>query len=132
MMREFLAVFIGGGCGASLRYACVRWLFAFEAHRHHAWSPIMLINVLGSFIMGVLYIVLVKHFAVNAYWRGLLMVGLLGGFTTFSSFSLDAMVAIENGNVSGALFTVLLSVVGSLSMCFLGIYLAKIFLNYVG
>ena len=82
--------------------------------------------------MGVLYIILVKHWAVGAYWRGLLMVGLLGGFTTFSSFSLDTLVSIESGNVLAAGLGVLFSVAGSLLMCALGISVARMILNIMG
>ena len=132
MMKHGFAVFLGGGFGACLRYLCVQFLFRFDFFRHYTWCPIMLINVLGSFIMGVSYIVMVKYITVNAYWRGLIMIGLLGGFTTFSSFSLDAVVAAEYGNYFGLALNVCLSVAGSLLMCMLGIYCAKVVLNYAG
>ncbi len=131
-MREYMMIFIGGGLGAILRYFSSRCLFISRLAQHHAWLPIMVINVLGSFLMGVLYVILVKHFAVSAYWRGLLMVGLLGGFTTFSSFSLDTLVTIENGQYIGAICNIIFSVGGSICLCALGIMLAKPILNLIG
>ncbi len=129
MSREFILVFLGGGAGSAMRFLLTRLLFVFRFMQLHAWVPIMLINVLGSFIMGALYILLVKHLAVNMYWRGLILVGLLGGFTTFSSFSINTLVSIENGNYIGACFGVFYSVAGSLFFCFLGISLARAVLN---
>ena len=131
-MREYMMIFIGGGLGATLRYFSSRCLFISKFAQHHTWLPIMLINVLGSFLIGVLYVVLVKHFAVSVYWRGLLMVGLLGGFTTFSSFSLDTLLAIENGHFIGAVFNIIFSVGGSICLCALGIILTKQVLNLIG
>ena len=132
LYRELVVIFVGGGFGASVRYLLTRWLFTLSIIENYAWAPIMLINVLGSFIMGALYVVMVKHLALNAYWRGLLMVGVLGGFTTFSSFSLDTLVSIESGNIIGACLGVILSVAGSLFMCALGISAAKVMINIMG
>ena len=129
MIKSIAAVFLGGGLGACSRLLLSRAFFQWSLTEKHAWLPIMLINVIGSFIIGVCYILLTKHFAVSLFWRNFILVGILGGFTTFSSFSLNVMVALEFGNMTGAIANVVLSVVLSLLACASGISLAKVLVS---
>lgn len=55
-------------------------------------------NVLGSFVIGILYVLIVERQVVHADWRGVLMVGFLGAFTTFSTFSLETIALFEAGH----------------------------------
>ena len=117
-MQGFLLVGAGGAIGAMARYASGsligRWLpMAFPL-------PTLLINIAGSIFMG-LFIGLLARFmpAQQAELRLFVAVGMLGGFTTFSSFSLDTIVLIERGAVMQAGAYVLLSVV----VCLIGLYL---------
>jgi CrcB protein len=91
---NILIVFLGGGFGSVCRY-----LFGVGVVRiaGPTYGPVgtFTINVIGSFLMGVLIGVLARNTGVSDRWRLLLGVGVLGGFTTFSSFSLEAVMTIE-------------------------------------
>lgn len=117
-MNAFLLVGIGGALGAMARHG-----FGVAAGRLWPTSfPVATlgVNVLGSLAMGVLVGALARFTPV---WQAeawlFLAVGILGGFTTFSSFSLDTVVLIERGQISEALFYVGLSVL--LSIAALGV-----------
>ena len=125
MFKSTLGIFIGGGLGACSRWALSKLLFAISLTQKYAWAPIMIINVIGSLIIGVCYVLLAKHSGASAFWRNAIMIGFLGGFTTFSSFSLNVMVSLEFGNIIGAIANIVLSVVFSLLACAAGISLAK-------
>ena len=106
-------VAIGGAIGSVLRFATVA---AFGA----PWA-VAAVNVLGSFVMGVLFVALTSR----AQVQPLLMAGVLGGFTTFSAFSLDALKLWQSGQSLQAVLYVGLSVGFSLIAVALGAALAK-------
>ena len=91
---NILLVFLGGGLGAVCRYL-VQMGYGRLAGQTQPYMATFVINVLGSFLMGVLIGVLARATGVSDRWRLLLGVGVLGGFTTFSSFSLEAVMMIE-------------------------------------
>lgn len=119
-MITLIQVAIGGAIGASARYlaglAAVRLFGA-----GFPWGT-MFVNVAGSFAMGVLFIVLGQH---SARLSPLLMTGLLGGFTTFSAFSLDAVKLFERGDTVLAAAYVAASVVLSIAALIAGITFAR-------
>lgn len=123
MMKHLLLVAAGGAIGASLRYltgiAALRWFGA-----GFPWGTVM-VNVIGSFAMGVLAELLVRKLGASSDLRLLLMTGLLGGYTTFSAFSLDAIFLIERGAYSAATGYILANVVGSILALLLGLMLAR-------
>jgi CrcB protein len=84
-----------------------------------------LVNVSGSLLIGILYVLLVERLPVNTELRALLMVGFLGAFTTFSSYSLDTLLLIERGLVIQALIYTLGSVVFCLLATWLGMALTR-------
>src|SRR5947199_2598324 len=95
-MDRVLLVALGGGGGAAARYLVgTAWLRLLGPGR--PWGATMLINVLGGLLMGVLVGTLAARggAAGGDRWRLLLGVGVLGGFTTFSTFSLDAMLMLQ-------------------------------------
>jgi fluoride exporter len=120
---NYLLVFIGGGLGSTLRYivnvVCPR-LFG-PGFPYHTF----IINITGSNVMGLI----AGYFAFRAdapqSWRLFLMTGILGGYTTFSAFSLDTAVLYERGEIGQALFYVLGSVVFSILSLFAGIALVR-------
>jgi CrcB protein len=87
-MNTLLLVGAGGAVGSVLRYAMTVGIQRV-AGSNFPWGTVI-VNVLGSFAIGLLYVWLVER-GENAALRALLMVGLLGGFTTFSSFSLETV-----------------------------------------
>jgi fluoride exporter len=73
------------------------------------------VNVVGSLVMGLLYVILVERSSMSMEWRALLLIGVLGGFTTFSSFSIETMNLLEQA-LWGKAFT---NIVASVGICLL-------------
>ena len=120
---NYLLVFIGGGLGSSLRHlinvVSTRSLgTAFPFHT-------FIINITGSTVMGLIAGYLAFRGEATQSWRLFLMTGVLGGYTTFSAFSLDAALLYERGEIALALFYVLGSVVLSLAGLFAGLALFR-------
>ena len=95
-MKYLLFIALGGASGAVSRYLLANWI-------HSLWEgkfPVgtLVVNVLGSFVIGILYVLIVERQVVHADWRGVLMVGFLGAFTTFSTFSLETIALFEAGH----------------------------------
>ncbi len=116
-----LTVALGGGIGAWLRYAVGRAVGpgAFP------WAT-LLVNVSGSFAMGLLAGWLARNSAGGESWRLLLGVGLLGGFTTFSAFSLELVLMIERGNLATAAGYALVSVLAGVVGLFAGLAVMRV------
>ena len=113
MILTLTQVAIGGAIGSVLRYLSVAGI--------GAPLGVLLVNVLGSFAMGVLFVVLASRTSLSP----LLMTGVLGGFTTFSAFSLDALKLWQAGETLQAGLYVLASVILSLVAVALGAALAR-------
>jgi CrcB protein len=94
---NWLAVAIGGALGSVARYALSSWIFDITSHKFPYAT--LIVNVAGSFVMGILFVVIVERAALPAEMRSLLMIGFIGAFTTFSAFSLDALGLWQNGDV---------------------------------
>jgi fluoride exporter len=120
---NYLLVFIGGGLGSTLRYLVnvisPRYLGAdFPYHT-------FIINITGSTVMGLIAGYLAFKGDAAASWRLFLMTGILGGYTTFSAYSLDSIVLYERGEIGLALFYVVGSVVFSIAGLFAGLTLVR-------
>jgi CrcB protein len=121
-----LLVFVGGGLGAVLRYGVNRMAFHL-AGPGFPWGTAV-VNIVGSLAMGLLIGALAAvPGGVSHHMRLFLATGLLGGFTTFSAFSLDALTLWERGQASAALAYVLASVVLSLTAVAAGFFLSRSF-----
>ena len=122
---SFLIVFLGGGLGASLRHG----VNALSAHLPGPAFPYatMFVNITGSLVMGLL----VGYFAfkgdASQSWRLFLTTGILGGYTTFSAFSLDAALLYERGELGFAALYVAGSVAISIAGLFAGLALMRHF-----
>lgn len=95
-MKYLLFVALGGAGGAVGRYLLARW--AHSLWEGHLPVGTLLVNVLGSFAIGIVYVLLVEKEVLHPDWRGVLMVGFLGAFTTFSTFSLETITLVESGH----------------------------------
>ena len=120
---NYVLVFVGGGLGASLRHtiniACARCIGT-----SFPWGT-FIINITGSTVMGLIAGYLAFKGEASQPWRLFLMTGILGGYTTFSAFSLDTAVLYERGELGLALFYVLGSVVLSIAGLFAGLALMR-------
>ena len=119
-MLTFVAVAIGGAVGAMLRHgvnlASLRWLgLGFP------WGTFVE-NVLGCFLMGIAATIFAAKAELAPEWRALIATGLLGGFTTFSAFSLETALMIERGQMGVAALYALLSVCLALLALFGGLF----------
>ena len=120
---NYLLVFVGGGLGSSLRHT-INVLSARvlgTAFPYHTF----IINISGSTVMGLIAGYLALKGEASQPWRLFLMTGVLGGYTTFSAFSLDAVLLYQRGANGLALFYVLGSVVFSIAGLFAGLALVR-------
>jgi CrcB protein len=122
-MRQLLAIAAGGGVGALLRYWVSSGTHALLG-RGFPYGTLT-VNVLGSLMMGFLYVWLLDRIVTGPVVRAFLLIGLLGGFTTFSTFSIESLNLIEAGHVLKALVNVLLSVSVCITAAGLGVLIAR-------
>ena len=121
----FLIVFLGGGFGAALRHG-INLVSARLLGTAFPYNT-FIINITGSIVMGLI----VAYFAfkgdASQHWRLFLTTGILGGYTTFSAFSLDAALLYERGEVSAAAIYVVASVALSIAGLFAGFAVVRSF-----
>jgi CrcB protein len=122
---SFLIVFLGGGIGASLRHG-VNVLFARMLGTAFPYAT-MFENITGSLVMGLLAGYFAFKGDASQSWRLFLTTGILGGYTTFSAFSLDAALLYERGELSLAALYVVGSVALSIAGLFAGLALVRHF-----
>jgi CrcB protein len=124
-MDKLLFVAAGGALGSMARYQTAVWVPRLTGPGA-PWSGTLTVNIVGGFLMGVLVGALaLRGGADQERWRILLGVGVLGGFTTFSSFSLDTALMIQRRAWDAALGYALVSVVCSVAALFAGLALAR-------
>ena len=123
MMNALVLVFIGGGFGAVSRHLTAMAVMRMAGTRF-PWGT-MVVNVAGSLAMGVLIAWLARRSSGDSDLRLLLATGFLGGFTTFSAFSLDAVTLYERGALTAAAAYVIASVTVSILALFGGLWLAR-------
>ena len=121
MFSKLLFVFIGGGIGSVLRYGSNSILNLFLIGQ----LGTLFVNVFGSFVFGILVSIGENK---SEYFNLFLLTGLLGGFTTFSQFSYDVVTLQNNSNLYSIIYIVS-SVIISITMALLGIYIANRFIN---
>lgn len=122
-MNAFLTVFFGAGIGGALRHGIN--LTALKLLGSGFPFGTLAVNIVGSFVMGLL----IEWFALKVdpgqTWRLFLTTGILGGFTTFSAFSLDTALMIERGAAATAGLYAFASVINSVAGLFLGLLLIR-------
>jgi len=122
---NYLLVFLGGGLGASLRHAVN--MAAAKAFGTGFPYGTFIINITGSIVMGLIAGYLAFRGEATQHWRLFLMTGILGGYTTFSAFSLDTALLYERGAFGLAAFYVL----GSVSISIAGLFAALALVRYL-
>lgn len=122
---DYLWVGVGGFLGANLRYTLGAWLVS---HWGTAFPwPTLLINVTGSLAIGLVLTVLTEKLLVDPAWRLFLVVGFLGGYTTFSSYTFEALALAADGEWLRALGYVL----GSNGLGLVAVYLGMVLAHAV-
>ncbi len=124
-MLNILCIALGGAIGALLRFYLSTWA-GLLLSRGFPYGT-LLVNVIGSFLIGVLFVLLTVKWALPVYWRLGLLVGLLGAFTTFSAFSIETLVLVEAGEHLTALLNVLTNVALCLLACWAGLAVGRAF-----
>ncbi len=122
-MIHLLAIAVGGAIGSLLRYGGTVGVHQLLGKGFPYGT--LTVNVIGSLLVGLLYVILVERLQVSPEWRALLVTGLLGGFTTFSAFSLETLLLVEQGELLKAALNVVLSVVLCLAVAWIGIAIGR-------
>lgn len=122
-MNTLFYIALGGAVGAVMRYAVSNGIHALLG-RGFPYGTLT-VNVLGSLVMGFLYIFLIERLSNNLALRASLMIGFLGAFTTFSTFSIETFNLLENGEAFKALINILISVVLCLLAAWAGVIIGR-------
>jgi len=123
-MLHLVSVAAGGALGALARY----WVSGVLNNASYKLPyGTMLCNVLGSFLMGVLFVLILEKARISPEMRPLLMVGFLGAFTTFSTFSLETVTLLQEGHIMSAAIYILVSVVLCIAALSGGLWFTRLF-----
>jgi CrcB protein len=123
-MQNYLLVFAGGGLGAVARY----WMSGLVYERLGTAFPYgtLLVNIVGCFLIGLLMSLLEDRFLVYPSVRIFLTIGVLGGFTTFSSFSFETISLLQNGQVLYGTANIIVSIVTCVGGSWIGFSAGKL------
>lgn len=123
VVTQTLAIAAGGAIGALLRFWMSSGIYAWLG-RGFPYGTLA-VNVVGSLLMGFLYTVMIERVALGAEWRAFTLVGLLGAFTTFSTFSIETLNLVQQADYAKALINMVASVVACVLAAFVGVILAR-------
>lgn len=119
MLKNVLYVAVGGALGSVIRY-----LFSFIFPSTNFPTATFIVNAIGCFIIGLLMGYFLKHQA-NSSFETLMVVGLCGGFTTFSAFSYQTVMLLQQQKITLALLYIFLSVITCIVLCAAGLWCTK-------
>ena len=125
-MAELIFIGFGGFLGAIARYAAGNYIHN-KLEIHDFPIGILIVNIIGCYIIGVLSGIVETKDIFNENFRSLVFIGLLGSFTTFSTFSKDTFSMITQGNFGFAFLNIIISVLMGLVFVWLGYQTAKFF-----
>lgn len=120
---QIIAIAAGGAVGAVLRFWVSTGVYGLLG-RGFPYGTLA-VNVIGSWCMGLLFVLLVERSAVGPEWRAALMVGMLGAFTTFSTFSIETLNLMQEGALTKAFTNVAVSVVVCVGATWAGMVMGK-------
>lgn len=122
-MNQYLAIAVGGAIGSVLRY----WV-STNTHvlfgRDFPYGTLT-VNVIGSLLIGILFVLFSDRWELETVIRSALLIGLLGAFTTFSTFSIETLNLIEEGAYTKAIANILISVSSCLFAAWLGVIIGR-------
>ncbi|MCO6524726.1 MAG: fluoride efflux transporter CrcB [Candidatus Schmidhempelia sp.] len=118
-----LMVAIGGAIGSVLRYLISNWCIYLLGSDFPLGT--LIVNVIGSFFIGLMFSLFESHTLISSYWRPFISVGLIGGFTTFSTFSLETLSLIIQAEYYKACFNVILNLSLGLLAVSIGYFIFK-------
>jgi CrcB protein len=118
-MTQLLAIALGGAAGAIARFLVANGVYAWLGRGFPHGT--LFVNVSGSFLMGLLTELMLQRFALAAEWRAAILVGFLGAYTTFSTFSLETLYLFEEGDILKAFLNMFLSVALCLAAVWFGL-----------
>jgi CrcB protein len=124
MIRNILLVGLGGGIGSMARYLCQKW-FSENYPHPFPWGT-FIVNLTGCFLIGVIYAAAEKSTALSPQTRLLLITGVCGGFTTFSTFAFENMNLLRSGDTVYLLIYTVASVVLGIAGVFGGMAIMKL------
>lgn len=122
-MLNLFAIAGGGAIGALMRFWISNSIYAMYG-RDFPYGTLV-VNVLGSFLMGFLFVMLTERFNMDPAWRAALLIGLLGAFTTFSTFSIETLNLFLAGEAVKAAMNIILSVVVCIFATWLGFLIGR-------
>ena len=120
---SIISIAIGGAAGSLCRYGMSNGIYLLLG-RSFPYGTLA-VNILGSFIMGSLYILMIERASISEELRAGIIIGLLGAFTTFSAFSIETINLIESGEILKAGLNILFSVTLCIAGCWLGMNLPR-------
>ena len=123
IVGQLIAIACGGAIGALSRFGLQQWIETLYSVRFPL--AIFVANSFGSLILGLVYVLIVEKGLLPEVWRPFLMIGLLGAFTTFSTFSLDSIRLIEQGYWLMAVGNIFANVAVGLVAAFIGMYIGR-------
>jgi CrcB protein len=118
-----LAIAAGGALGALFRYWVSNAVYAVMG-RDFPYGTLV-VNVAGSLLMGLLFVLLIERLTADVAWRAFLLIGLLGSFTTFSTFSIETLNLLESGEYLRSIMNVVLSVLVCIGAAWAGVLLGR-------
>ncbi len=122
-MQTTIAIAIGGATGALFRYWVSSGIYALLG-RGFPYGTLT-VNILGSLLMGFLYIFFLERMTVGPEIRAAILIGVLGAFTTFSTFSMETFNLIEQADYLKAILNVVISVLACIAAAWMGVMLGR-------
>ena len=122
-MKALIFIAVGGAVGAVLRYGASVSVYSLLG-RGFPYGTLF-VNVSGSLLMGLLSVIMLERFDLGPEWRAAVLVGVLGSFTTFSTFSIETLNLLEQGELWRAMANIVLSVLVCLTAVWLGVLIGR-------
>ena len=122
-MKALVLIAIGGAFGAVFRYGASLGVYSLLG-RGFPYGTLF-VNVTGSLLIGLLSVLFLERYTIDPEWRAAILVGLLGSFTTFSTFSMETLALLEQGDISRASLNIVLSVFICLLAVWAGVIIGR-------